>query len=429
MATANVVIPYTPRPLQKVVHARGKRFGAMVCHRRFGKTVLGVNDLNKGAMTCRKERPRFAYIAPTYRQAKAIAWDMAKYYAKPIPGVTFNESELRIDYPNGGQVRLYGADSPDALRGLYLDGVVVDEYGLCDADLFGPVLRPALADRQGWALFLGTPNGKNQFYDILEYAKTHEDWFYASYPVSQTGLIPEEELVAAKTVMTEDEYRAEFECSFEAAVRGAIYGSELDRARADGRITSVPYDPILPVDTTWDLGMGDATAIVFSQKLRSGEVRIIDYYEASGEGLPHYIAKLKEKGYVYGDHTAPHDINVRELASGRSRKETAQSLGIKFKMAPRVGLEDGIHALRMLFPRLWFDEVRAKPLLEALQHYRRSYNQKLQEFTSSPVHDWSSHASDAARYLAVSLKPIKVDDPRRTLQQQLEWGQTGWMQM
>jgi phage terminase large subunit len=429
MATANVVIPYTPRPLQKVVHARGKRFGAMVCHRRFGKTVLGVNDLNKGAMTCRKERPRFAYIAPTYRQAKAIAWDMAKYYAKPIPGVTFNESELRIDYPNGGQVRLYGADSPDALRGLYLDGVVVDEYGLCDADLFGPVLRPALADRQGWALFLGTPNGKNQFYDILEYAKAHEDWFYASYPVSQTGLIPEDELAAARTVMTEDEYRAEFECSFEAAVRGAIYGTELDRARADGRITSVPYDPILPVDTTWDLGMGDATAIVFSQKLRSGEVRIIDYYEASGEGLPHYIAKLKEKGYVYGDHTAPHDINVRELASGRSRKETAQSLGIKFKMAPRVGLEDGIHALRMLFPRLWFDEVRAKPLLEALQHYRRSYNQKLQEFTSSPVHDWSSHCADAMRYLAVSLKPVKTDDARRSLQQQMEWGQTGWMQM
>ncbi len=382
-----------------------KRFVVSVTHRRMGKTVMAVNHLIKAAVTCRRDRPRFAYIAPTYRQGKATAWDFLKYYSRPIPGVTFNESELRADYPNKGQVRIYGGDDPDNLRGLYLDGAVLDEFGLHQSDIFTTVLRPALADRDGWALFLGTPNGKNQFYNIAQFAQSGQpDWAFVSLPVSQTGLIPIAELNAAKAVMTGDEYLQEFECSFDASVKGAIYADQLAEARATGRITRVPYEPTLSVDTDWDLGVGDATAIWFTQSLKSGEIRAIDYYEASGEGLPHYAALLKSKPYSYGEHWAPHDIEVREFTSGRSRIETAASLGIRFRVQPKHAIEDGIHAGRLIFPKVWFDADKCKAGIEALQHYRRDYNSRLNEFKATPVHDWASHGADAWRGLAVRHK-------------------------
>jgi phage terminase large subunit len=405
---AVVEIPYEPRTLQMTVHQAMERhrFGAMVCHRRFGKTVLAVNQLIKGALTCKRQRPRFAYIGPTYRQSKATCWDYLKFYSRPIPGVTFNESELRADYPNGGQVRIYGGDTPDSLRGLYLDGVVPDEYGLHQSDLFSTVLRPALSDREGWALFLGTPNGKNQFYEIIQFAKSQPDWFHASYKASETGIIPQAELAAAKTVMTDDEYQQEYECSFEAAVQGAIYAKELEAARAEGRIATIPHEPALPVETYWDLGMN--MAIWFVQTLKTGEVRVIDYYESGGQSsLPECVQVLKSKPYNYSRHVAPHDIAVTELASGRSRLESARALGINFEIAPKLAIEDGIHAAKLLFSRCWFHAEKCKAGLEALQHYRREKNTRLDEFKETPVHDWASHGADAFRYLAVSHRPIK----------------------
>ena len=404
-----IEIDYAPRPLQLAVHdaMAQRRFGVLVCHRRFGKSVLAINHLQRGALTCPKPRPRFAYIGPTYRQAKATVWDYAKYYSRPIPGVKVNESELRIDYPNGGQLRIYGGDDPDTLRGLYFDGVCVDEYGLHQADIFSTVLRPALADRAGWALFLGTPNGRNQFEATLRHAQADPTWFHAIYKASDTGILSATELAEAQRVMTADEYAQEFECSFEAAVKGAIYANELAAARAAGRVTTVPYDPLLPVDTDWDLGVGDATAIWFSQSLRSGEVRLLDYYEASGEGLPHYTQVLKDRGYSYGTHWAPHDIRVRELGTGRSRLETAASLGLRFAITPNLPVEDGIHAARMLFPRCWFDAKKCAAGLDTLQHYRRDYNTRLQEYKATPVHDFASHGADAWRGLAVRQQTPK----------------------
>jgi phage terminase large subunit len=410
-------IPYTPRPMQREIGrlVRAHRFGVLVCHRRFGKTVLGVNVNQQTATMCTQPRPRVAYIGPTYTQAKAIAWDYMQHYARPIPGVAMNQSELRVDYPNHGQARIYGADNPDSLRGIYLDRATLDEYGLHPAKTFSEVIGPTLVDRGGGALFLGTPNGKNQFYDIAEHAKAQEakgnpDWFFREYKASQTGLLDPAYLASAQAVMTPDEYAQEFECSFEASVKGAIFARELEQVRSGGRLTTVPYDPALPVDTDWDLGVGDAMAIVFSQSTKGGEVRLIDAHSASGEGFPYYAAMLSARGYVYGRHWAPHDIAVRELGTGKSRLETAASFGIKFQITPRitgaagVEVEEGISAARLLLARCWIDVVKCKGLIEALMHYRRDYNQKLNEFKATPVHDWASHYADAFRGLAVRHK-------------------------
>src|SRR3990167_9603947 len=426
-----VQIPYKPRPFQKAVARQmaGHRFGVLVCHRRFGKTVVAVNVLQQGALMCTKPRPRFAYIGPTYRQAKQNAWDYIQYFARPIPGIAFNQSELRADYLNEGQVRVYGADNPDSLRGIYLDGVVLDEYGLMSPSLWGEVIRPALSDRQGWALFIGTPNGKNQFYDIKQYAlrtvgpdkelQREDGWFFAEYKASQTDVLTPQELASARATMTQDEYDQEYECSFEAAVKGAIFGKELETARSGGGVTVGPDHPQLPVETTWDLGVGDAMAIWFSQSLRGGEVRLIDYYEASGEGFPHYMSVLNGKGYIYGDHWAPHDIEVREMGSGRSRLEVAAGYGLRVKAVARIHSQggeeggEGIHAARMLFQLCWFDAEKCRAGLESLQHYRRDYNQRIQEFKATPVHDWASHGADAFRYLAVRQRAPKDKPPAR----------------
>ena len=299
-----VEIDYEPRALQWEVHQAldSHRFAVAVCHRRFGKTVLAVNHLIRKALTLKKDRPRLHYIAPTYRQGKSIAWDYIQHYCRPVPGQSPNQSELRIDFPNGGRVQILGADNPDSMRGIYSDGAVFDEYGLMPPNVFSEVMRPALSDRAGWAFFIGTPAGKNQFYDIVEQAKREAGWWVGVFKASETGILPPDELRAARVVMTQDEYDQEYECSFEASVKGAIYGPEMGKAETEQRIGHVPYDPILPVETDWDLGVGDSTAIWFSQESPSGEVRLIDYHEASGEGLSYFAKILADKPYTYGGH-------------------------------------------------------------------------------------------------------------------------------
>ena len=402
----NVVeIPYAPRPLQRVIHdgMDAHRFGAVVCHRRFGKTVLAVNHLQRAAMTCTRTRPRFGYIAPTYTQGKRIAWDYMKEYSRPVEDSKPHESELRIDYAaNGGQMRIFGADNPDALRGMYLDGVVFDEYGLMAPNIFSEVVRPLLSDRQGWALFMGTPNGKNQFYDVVQTAQKEPGWFYAVYKASETGYIPQTELEAARRDMTQDEYDQEFECSFEASVKGAVFMRELQLLRERGCLAVVPYDPALPVDTDWDLGYRDATAIWFSQTVRqTGAVRLIDYYENTGFGLDHYAQVLNRKGYHYGEHWAPHDIEVKELGSGNSRRDMARAMGLHFQVGPRVEKkDDAIHAARLMLPKCVFDAKACERGIEALKNYKWNWNEHAQSYTNQPVHDWASHGADAFQTLA-----------------------------
>ncbi len=380
-----------------------RRFNVIVCHRRFGKSVLGVNHLIRAAARTAHPRPRFAYLAPYYKQAKSVAWDYLKHFTQPIPGVRQNESELRVDLPNGARLSLLGADNPDALRGIYLDGVVLDEFGQMAPRVFSEIVRPALADREGFAIFIGTPKGRNGFYQLYERAKSDRRWFTALYKASETGILSADELADARAVMTPDEYAQEFECSFQAAVAGAYYAALVEQAEEQGRIGNVPWDPRLPVHTAWDLGIDDATAIWFCQQ-QGPEIRLVDYYESSGVGLDHYARVLQEKRYVYGDHILPQDAQVRELGTGRSRIETLASLGIAARPGRGFAVEDGINAVRLMLPRCWFDGTRCARGLDALRQYRRDFDEKLQSFRARPVHDWASHAADAFRYLAVGLR-------------------------
>lgn len=411
-----VTVPYTPRRLQAEIHAaiQSHRWTVAVCHRRFGKTVSAVNHLIHSACTTKLPRPRYALVGPTYRQIKAVAWDYCKYYSSPIPGTTINESELRIDYPNGGQLRLYGADNPDSLRGIYLDGIVLDEYGLMAANVWSEVIRPLLTDRKGWACFLGTPNGKNQFYDMVQQARAKVSekvptWAILEYKASQTGILSPEELASARESMTEDQYSQEFECSFEASVKGAVYARELQTAREDARITDVPYDPALPVDTNWDLGTRDATAIWFTQSAAGGVVRVIDYHEDSGYGLDHYVKVVNDKPYVYGQHWMPHDINQREFTTGKTRLELArQLLRPAVLVAPKISVDEGIHASRMVLSRCWIDRTKCRDGLTALVNYRWDFNQRVGDFSHLPLHDFASHGADAFRTFAVRYHAPKM---------------------
>jgi phage terminase large subunit len=402
------VIPYAPRRVFLPFHNRTQRFAIGVAHRRCGKTVACINDMIRNAVVSDKPHYRAAYLAPYLKQAKDVAWEYLKRYSQPIWAKPPNESELYVELIGGKRIKIYGADNPDALRGGYLDDATLDEYADMYPGIFGSIIRPMLADRQGTATFIGTPKGRNAFFDLFERAKTDPDWFPFFLPASETGILPQSELTAAAKEMTPEQYEQEFECSFEAAIIGAYYGRDMAESERAGRITDVPYDPALPVYTTWDLGIGDSTAIWFWQAL-GAEIRVIDFYEASGESIEHYAKVLQAKPYKYETDWVPHDARVRELGTGRTRIETMLTLKLKPKLVPNHKVLDGINAGRVLFPRIWFDREKCKAGLECLRQYRADYDDKARVFRDGPKHDWTSHAADAFRYLAMAYREIKPE--------------------
>jgi phage terminase large subunit len=399
---AEIVIPYAPREQQLEIHnlIDSKRFTVVVAHRRMGKTVSAINHLIKAAILNDKEAPRYAYIAPTYGQAKRVAWDYLVKYVKPLGG-TENISEMRVDFM-GRRIQLYGSDNPDSLRGQYFDGVILDEIGDQNPKIWTDIVRPALADRLGWCLFIGTPKGHNHFKELRDRAETEADWGLLEFKASQTNVIAETELQAAKSEMGEDKYLQEFECSFNAAVEGSYYGQILNDLETKNHIQEIPRDDLCRTVTAWDLGMGDSTAIWVAQ-IAGSEIRLIDYYENNGVGLDKYVAWLKENHWDTAEQILPHDVQVRELGSGKSRLEVLQEAGLNVRVAPRMGIDDGIQAVRRLLPRCWFNVPKVKVGLDCLRNYRRDYDDKRKVFFDRPLHDWSSHASDAFRYLAIGM--------------------------
>ena len=354
-----LTIPFKPRKYQWEVFNKLKRFNVIVCHRRFGKTCLAIWKI----ITTAVEMPgaRLAYIAPTYRQGKAVAYDYLKEYTEPLMklGGGRNETELKIDLWNGSRLQIFGADNPDALRGLGFDGVILDEYALMSPRTWTEIIRPAVSDKLGYVIFIGTPMGHNQFWEVFDFSKRTDskDWFGCMYRASDTEVIPEWELEDAMRTMPDSQYQQEYECSFNAAVQGSYYGALMEKAEGDKRIGDVPYDPTIGVETWWYLGIGDSTAIWFAQRVNN-EVRLIDYLETNGESLAYYVSELNKKPYNYSAHIAPHDITTRELGTGKSRLEVASELGLDFEVAPKLEVDHGIESVRNTLPNCWFVRIK-----------------------------------------------------------------------
>ena len=412
-----VTLPYTPRKQQAFLHSNLDKFrySLLCCHRRFGKTVLCILHLIKCAMTNKHHAPRFAYIATTYSQAKKIAWDYLKFYTEKIPGTKWNESELRCDFGiNGARITLLSSENPDSIRGIYLDGCIIDEaaHGISN-NLINEVITPALSDRKGFMILVGTPNGMNNlFYDYFQKAQSNAKWLLYRAKASETGIVDKEELKAALDVMGKDKYQQEFETSFIGNIVGSIYGDLISELEDKKQVSCVPLNPAYSVNTAWDLGFSDQTAIIFFQQV-GGAINICDYYENRNQALPHYIQVLKEKDYVYENHFAPHDVEVTSFSTGKTRLEVAHQMGIDFRVSPKTSIEDGIHACKMVLKRTWIDVDHCKKLIDALRHYHRKYNDKERTYKIKPVHDWSSHAADAFRTLSTGINEISYRTQNR----------------
>ena len=369
--------------------------------------------------------PQFAYIAPTYGQAKRVAWEMLKDYTRQIPGVVVNEADLRVDIPRPGssdkvRLMLLGAENPGSVRGIYLDGVILDEYAEMDPSIWGQVIRPALSDRLGWAIFIGTPKGQNHFYDIFQIALKTPGWFSSVFKASVTKILPESELEAARREMSEEEYDQDFECSFTAALIGAYYGKILESLETKGQITRVPHDPALLVDTYWDLGVGDTTAVWLVQQYRF-EYRVIKFMEQSGVGLDWWAKELKKLDFVYRAPVWPHDGAARELTTGKSRAETFFGyFKQRPEILPRENVDDGIEEVRKLLPKCWFDLENCSKGITALKNYQRKFDSKNKIFVPKPMHNWASHGADAFRTFAMGTKPESARNDGRELPTQAE---------
>jgi len=317
----------------------------------------------------------------------------------------------------GRRISLYGADNPDSLRGVYLDGCVLDEIGNINPSLFTEIIRPALSDRLGFAVAMGTPKGQNHFKDLRERGLNEDGWKLLEFKASETKLVDKDELASALNEMGEDKYNQEFECSFSAPVEGSYYSAIINGLEEKNRMVDIERDGLARTYTGWDLGMSDSTSIWVAQ-LVNKEVRLVDFVENHWVGLDFYVNWLQEPDWMYATHILPHDVVVRELGTGKSRKEMLEDAGLAITVANKLTIMDGIQAARRLLPRCWFDP-KVKDGLDALKNYRRVYDEKRNVFHDRPLHDWASHASDAFRYLAVGLdespmeawsKPLEINN-------------------
>ena len=392
------------RPWQRSTWNSLARFNVIVAHRRSGKTVFSCLRLISELL--QKPGSVGAYIAPQYSQAKRVALELIKGYLPP--GSDVNASELKITLPNQARLYLLGAENPNPIRGLGLDYAVLDEVSQMPSSAWSEVIRPALADRQGGAIFIGTPMGMSGlFYRLYTDAPDLPDWQRYFLPYTATNALPEAEIEALRREMRPEAFEQEMECSFQAAVRGAYWGTEMAQAEKDGRVTKVPHDPAALVHVSWDLGMADSTALWYWQ-VCGREIHAIRYEEYQNTGLPEIIRQVKSHRYNWGDFIAPHDIAVRELGSGRSRIELARDLGVNFMVAPNWRINEGIEAFRALIPRTWFDREGCGQGIEALKLYRADYQGTREVFSKNPLHDWTSHAADSARYFAVTFDERRV---------------------
>ena len=398
---------YKPRSVFLPLHERSKRWAVVVAHRRCGKTVSVCADLVIGALETALPNPKFAYLAPLRDQAKKVAWQYLKDLSEPFWAKKPNEAELKIELKSrGGIATIYvgGADSPDNLRGLYFDGVALDEVGDIRPSTWYSVLRPALSDRRGWAIFMGTPKGRNMFWNLREEARLNpETHLLIELPASKTGIIHPDELKDAQAQMTAEAYAIEYECSFDASIPGAYFARDIGKIYEAGQIGSdVKFhrDPNFPVYVAGDLGFTDSCAWWVWQKVAGG-FKVVDYYEADGQPISHYIDWIKSLGQVEKVYL-PHDARAKSLQTGRSIIEVFLYNGIYPEIIPKMSVQDSIEAARQVLPFCWFNEERTYEGLEHLRAYSRTWDEKTSSFKDRPNHDAHSHAADAFRYMALS---------------------------
>lgn len=393
-----------------------------MCHRRSGKTVALVNDEIIGALETQLHRPQFAYIAPTYVMAKRIAWDYVKDYGGPLQpkGAKPNESELRIDIiSSGGSVaRLFlaGADNPDSLRGIYLDGAVVDESALIPPFVTTQILMPALSDRQGWLVHSGTPKGKNHFYKTYQDALEDPEWYTMLLPASKSGILPADELARLRKNMPPEEYEQEYECSFTATSKGQILFKEVMSAQNEGRIS--PHIKPLPtryalVIAVFDIGFSD-TAVCWLWQLTPTGFRLIRCIMHVGLEAQDWIDLLLKLPQVPSTVYLPHDAKARTFAAKNSAQ--AQFMACRdfnTHIVPRSSIHDRINAARAIMPYCEFcesepgvgkpDQTQKHSGIEGLQEWQYEWNEELQVFSQTPLHNWASHIGDSFSYGAQVL--------------------------
>lgn len=439
-----IIMPYkwNPRAYQMNTwqfFMQGGKRAVGVWHRRAGKDLLAINL----CATMATLRPGlYWHILPTYKQGRQIVWEGytkdGRKFLDAFPEElieSINNTEMRIKLKCGSTYQVVGGDDPDKLVGTNPIGVVLSEYSLHNPKVW-ELLRPILAENEGWAFFIYTARGKNHGWHLVNMANKHPKWHceilkagsgpeatkrFDGAPVISDEVIEEERLAGMDEAMVQQE----FYCSFEAPIVGSYYGQQLLMLDKKGQIGKVPWEPKLPVHTAWDLGIGDATAIWFFQEY-GFERRYIDYYENSGEALSHYAKKLAEKPYVYGRHQLPHDVKVKELGTGKSRKEMLESLGIRVLVVPLHSVEDGIEAVRAALPQCWFDEEACADGLSALRSYHKEKDENRSDgvrdfYKNTPYHDWTSHGADSFRYSIMGRSPTrkkKSDLQKRTVDTQ-----------
>lgn len=428
MSDRRIIIPYKPRTAFLPYHATTKRFLVTVAHRRIGKTVARINKMIKAASLNERAHPppKYGYVSPYLKQSKDIAWLYLKYYAKPLLalGGTINESDLFITLPhNGAIIRLYGADNAESMRGGYFDGVVADESQGIARSVLNTIIMPQLADYKGWLDCAGTPKGWQNLLGqlVLMAKKDPENWFLQIIRASESGVLPESELAMQRGLMHENEYRQEYECDFDAAITGAVYGKEIYDAAQQGRLLP-KLEPLkgVPVHTSWDLGRTNNTAIWWWQSVAT-ELRILNFYQSFGQDIEHYCDVITARGkdchYTYGKHYVPHDAaNELLAAGGRSIVQQADALGVRMYVVPATSQQNSIAAAKFTLERSWFDETNCEVGLQCLRQYQFEYDTEKQVYRSKPRHDQFSDGADAYEIIGQVWRkpeaPQEAEKPR-----------------
>lgn len=392
---------------------------AVLCHhRRAGKDDICLHFTATQAV---QFPANYFYMLPQQNQARKAIWTAVDYHTgkrridwafpEAIRDST-NDQEMLIRFKTGSTFQVIGSDNYQGVIGAGPYGIVYSEYMLSDPNCW-LYLQPILEENGGWAIFNGTPRGRNHFHAIWELGQTEEGWFSERLTAKDTGVFTDEQLAKIKREIAKERgddeaenlINQEYFCSWDAAIPGSYYGKQIAALEAADCVGHVPYDPRYPVTTGWDLGVGDSTAIWFAQRTRT-ELRVIDYYEASGVGADHYAKVIKEKPYMYERHILPHDANDREWGNNASsRVDVLKGLGVRpLTILARASVDDGINAVRVALHGARFDRVKCDRGIDALRQYQKRWDEKLKVFSQAPLHDWTSHAADAFRYLAQGMR-------------------------